>query len=193
MSTNLSQHSRNASTLMLNERPQWLSLLQHQREIGSRHLRDLFADGPLRGQRFTAEAKAAGLYLDYSKQRVTSETLRLLCELAQACELPERIEAMFRGERINRSEDHPALHIALRAPAGNCIKLDGRNVVPEVQSVLARMTIFCERVRSGAWTGHSGKRIRNVVNIGIGGSNLGPEMAFEALRYYSQLDLPFCH
>lgn len=181
-----------ASTVLepaLGDRPQWHLLLQHQREIGSRHLRDFFAEEPLRGERFVAEA--AGLYLDYSKQRINSETLQLLRELAVACGLAERIEAMFLGERINRSENRAALHIALRAPAGSCIEVEGRNVVPEVQAVLARMATFCEQVRSGVWTGYSGKRMRNIVNIGIGGSDLGPVMAFEALRYYSQRGLIF--
>ena len=193
MSTDPRQRGSSASVpvsaLALSDRPQWRSLQQHQREIGSRHLRELFAAEPLRGERFVAEA--AGLYLDYSKQRINSETLCLLRELAAACGLAERIEAMFRGDRINISEQRAVLHAALRAPAGESIRVDGQDVVPEVLAVLKRMTGFCERVRSGAWIGHSGKRIRTVVNIGIGGSELGPVMAFEALRHYSQRDLAF--
>ena len=173
----------------LTERPQWQALQAHQREIGSRHLRDLFAEAPARGEHFNATA--AGLYLDYSKQRVTSETLHLLRELATACELTSHIEAMFCGQRINVSENRAVLHVALRAPADAHFELDGSNVVPEVQVVIARMAAFCERVRIGSWTGHGGKRIRNVINIGIGGSDLGPVMAYEALRYYSKRDLIF--
>ncbi len=171
----------------LMQRPQWQALQRHFGEIGSRHLRQLFAEDPSRGERFTAEG--AGLYLDYSKQRITAETLRLLQELAQACGVPERIEAMFRGERINITEQRAVLHTALRAPAGERILVDGQDVVPEVHEVLERMASFSDRVRSGAWTGHGGKRIRNIVSIGIGGSDLGPVMAFEALRHYSQRDL----
>lgn len=174
-------------TPALRTRPQWHALLQHKCEFGDRHLRDLFAEEPLRGKRLVAEA--AGLYLDYSKQRITDETRRLLCELAIACGLPERIEAMFRGDRINTTEQRAALHIALRAPVGSSIENEGHNVVPQVQAALTRMTDFCERVRSGEWTGHSGKRIRTIVNIGIGGSDLGPVMAYEALRYYAQRNL----
>jgi glucose-6-phosphate isomerase len=149
----------------------------------------LFADDPGRGERFAAEG--AGLYLDYSKHRVTSETLRLLLQLAAECDLRGHIDAMFRGERINVTEQRAALHVALRAPAGTSIVVDGDNVVPQVQAVLERMTDFARRIRGGAWTGHTGKRIRNVVNIGIGGSDLGPVMAYEALRYYSARDMIF--
>jgi len=173
----------------LTERPQWLALQRHCAQIGSRHLRDLFSDAPARGVHFNATA--AGLYLDYSKQRITSETLRLLQELALACGLPAHIAAMFSGDRINRTENRAVLHVALRAPADAQITLDGKNVVPAVHAVLARMASFAARVRDGRWTGHSGKRIRHIVNIGIGGSNLGPVMAYEALRAYSQRDLTF--
>ena len=173
----------------LNGRPQWQALKQHFGEIGERHLRQLFAEEPARGELYVAEA--AGLYLDYSKQRVNGDTLSLLRQLAIACGLPARIEAMFRGERINVTEHRPALQAALRAPSGQRILVDGKNVVPEVHAVLDRMTAFCERVRNGGWTGHSGKRIRNIINIGIGGSDLGPVMAFEALRHYSRRDLVF--
>ncbi len=168
----------------LRARPEWKALQQHCTQIGSRHLREWFAQDPARGERFHAEA--TGLYLDYSKQRISGETLRLLGALADACGLSGRIAAMFRGERINPTEDRAVLHIALRAPRGQRILLDGRDVVPDVHGVLDRMAAFCERVRSGAWTGHGGKRIRNIVNIGIGGSDLGPVMAYEALRQYSQ-------
>ena len=187
MTANLPRVARATPASSLAERPQWRSLQQHVGEIGDRHLRELFAEEPSRGEIFTAEA--AGLYLDYSKQRITAATLRLLRELAGACGLPQRIEAMFRGDRINVTERRAVLHVALRAPAGERILVEGKNVVAEVHAVLDRMTAFAERVRSGAWTGHTGKRIRNVVNIGIGGSDLGPVMAYEALRHYSHRDL----
>jgi glucose-6-phosphate isomerase len=173
----------------LTERPHWHALEQHFEEVKRFHLRDIFAADPSRGERLAAEA--AGWYLDYSKNRVTRETLRLLCELAKACDLPERIEAMFRGDKINVTEQRAVLHIALRAPSGERILLDGKDVVSDVHAVLQRMAAFSERVRSGAWTGHSGKRIRNVVNIGIGGSDLGPVMAYEALRYYGLRGMTF--
>ncbi len=173
----------------LSRRPQWRALQRHAEQQRRHHLRELFAADPARGERLHAEA--AGLYLDYSKQRVTDETLRLLRELADACGLDERIAAMFRGDRINATEQRAALHTALRAPAGERILVDGRDVVPDVHAVLDRMAAFCERVRSGAWTGHRGKRIRNVINIGIGGSDLGPVMAYEALRHHSQRDMIF--
>src|SRR5205823_7106918 len=152
-------------------------------------LRTFCADDPARSERMTAEA--AGVFLDYSKNRVDDETLRLLIELAEQSELRGRIEAMFRGEKINVTEDRAVLHVALRAPRGASIVVDGTNVVREVHAVLDKMTEFCERVRSGAWKGHSGKRIRNVVNIGIGGSDLGPVMAYEALKFYSDRDMTF--
>jgi glucose-6-phosphate isomerase len=170
-------------------RPQWHALQQHRDEVVGSSLRELFEGDPSRGERLVGEA--GGWYLDYSKQRVTGETLRLLRELAEACGLPARIEAMFVGERINLTEQRAVLHVALRAPSGARILADGKDVVPEVHAVLDRMAGFSERVRSGAWTGHGGKRIRNVVSIGIGGSDLGPVMAFEALRHYSQRDLSF--
>src|SRR5206468_2163172 len=142
---------------------------------------------PRRGERLTVDG--VGLYLDYSKHRVTDETLRLLVQLAEQAGLRERIDAMFRGDKINVTEQRAVLHVALRAPRGQSILVDGRDVVPDVHAVLDKMAAFSERVRSGEWTGHTGKRIRNVVNIGIGGSDLGPVMAYEALRYYSQRDL----
>ena len=173
----------------LTQRPQWQALRRHAGQQRQQHLRDLFAADPARGERLHAEA--AGLYLDYSKQRVSDETLRLLRELADACGVNERIEAMFRGDRINTTEDRAVLHVALRAPADARIDVDGRNVVADVHAVLERMAAFAERVRGGAWTGQTGQRIRNVVSIGIGGSDLGPVMAYEALRHYSRRDMTF--
>ena len=167
----------------------WKALEDHQRKMRDVPLRDLFAGDPERGRRLTAEA--AGVFLDYSKNRVTGETLNLLAGLAEQAGLRARIDAMFRGEKINKTEDRAALHVALRAPAGASITVDGKNVVPEVQAVLARMTDFSERVRDGRWLGHTGKRIRNVVNIGIGGSDLGPVMAYEALKHYSERSMTF--
>jgi glucose-6-phosphate isomerase len=152
-------------------------------------LRNLFADDPARGERMTAEA--AGVYLDYSKNRVSAETLKLLIELAQQAGLRARIDAMFRGEKINVTENRAVLHVALRAPKGASIIVDGKNVVPDVHAVLAKMADFANRVRGGQWKGHSGKRIRNIVNIGIGGSDLGPVMAYEALKYYSDRAMTF--
>ncbi|MDE2247208.1 MAG: glucose-6-phosphate isomerase [Xanthomonadaceae bacterium] len=169
--------------------PQWQALQQHASGIGEKHLRELFAGDAHRGERMAVED--VGLYLDYSKQRVDGETLRLLRELAVACELPRHTEAMFNGERINTTEDRAVLHVALRAPAGERILLDGHDVVAPVHAVLDRMAAFAERVRSGEWRGHGGKRIRNVVSIGIGGSDLGPVMAYEALRDYSARGMTF--
>jgi glucose-6-phosphate isomerase len=167
--------------------PAWASLEQHHRKIKDVHLRQLFADDPARGERLTIEA--AGIHFDYSKNRITDETLRLLVQLARESGLAENIEAMFRGERINVTENRAVLHVALRAPRGTTIPYDGRDVVGDVHAVLDKMEAFTARVRSGAWTGHTGKRIRNVVNIGIGGSDLGPVMAYEALRFYSDRSL----
>ncbi len=168
---------------------EWKALEQHHAEIGGTHLRDLFAQDPDRGRRMTVEA--GDLYLDFAKHRVTDETLRLLVALAQRAGLPERIEAMFRGERINTSEDRAVLHVALRLPRGERLVLDGRDVVADVHEVLDRMGDFSDRVRSGSWTGATGRRIRTVVNIGIGGSDLGPVMAYEALRDYADRGLAF--
>ncbi|MEO8810428.1 MAG: glucose-6-phosphate isomerase [Rhodanobacter sp.] len=173
----------------LRRQPAWQALQQHAATLDDRHLRQLFADDPRRGEDFTVED--VGLYLDYSKQRVDAETLRLLRELATACELPQRTEAMFRGERINRTEDRAVLHVALRAPRTEQIVLDGHDVVAEVHAVLDRMADFADRVRDGRWLGHDGRRIRNVISIGIGGSDLGPVMAYEALRDYSKRDMTF--
>jgi glucose-6-phosphate isomerase len=170
-------------------RPAWKALSAHYKQIGEVHLRKLFADDPKRGERFTAEA--AGIFFDYSKNRITDETLKLLLQLAEESGLRERIDAMFRGEKINVSEKRAVLHVALRAPTGEVIKVDGKDVVPDVHAVLDKMAAFCDRVRSGEWKGHTGKRIRNVINVGIGGSDLGPVMAYEALRHYSQRDMTF--
>jgi glucose-6-phosphate isomerase len=166
----------------LTGRKAWKDLLDHHRK-GMPHLRDLFINDAERGARLTVEA--AGLYLDYSKNRITDETLRLLLNLATESGLKERIGAMFSGERINITENRAVLHVALRAPEGSSVVFDGVNVVPQVHEVLGKMTLFADNVRSGSWKGYSGKRIRNIVNIGIGGSDLGPVMAYEALRYYS--------
>ncbi len=177
------------SAMPLRERKAWQALQRHYDEIAGRHLRDLFAEDPGRGERLTAEA--AGIFLDYSKNRVTDETMRLLVELAEESGVTERRDAMFRGEHINVSEDRAVLHVALRMPEGESLIVDGTDVVAEVHEVLGRMRQFANRVRSGEWTGYTGKRIRNIVNVGIGGSDLGPVMAYEALRYYSQRDLTF--
>jgi glucose-6-phosphate isomerase len=167
----------------------WRALEDHQRVMKGRHLRTLFADDPARGERMTAEA--AGVFLDYSKNRIDDETLRLLVELAEQSGLRARIDAMFRGDKINVTEDRAVLHVALRAPRGASILVDGKNVVPDVHAVLDKMADFAQRIRSGQWKGHTGKRIRNVVNIGIGGSDLGPVMAYEALKHYSDRAMTF--
>src|SRR5258705_9295286 len=155
----------------LSERQAWNALAAHHQSVRELHLRKLFADDPKRGERMTAEA--LGLYLDYSKNRITDETLKLLLQLAEECGLRARIDAMFRGEKINLTENRAVLHIALRAPRGTSIVVDGENVVPQVHAVLEKMGGFANRVRSGAWKGHTGKRIRNVINIGIGGAGPG--------------------
>jgi glucose-6-phosphate isomerase len=175
--------------LPLTQRPAWKALRSHHSKIKDLHLRELFARDPERGTRLTAEA--AGIYFDYSKHRVTDETLQLLLELADESGLRERIDAMFRGDKINVTEGRAVLHTALRAPRGRPILVDGVDVVSEVHAVLDKMSAFCERVRGGQWKGHTGKPIRNIVNIGIGGSDLGPVMAYEALRAYSRRDLTF--
>ncbi|NTU62407.1 MAG: glucose-6-phosphate isomerase, partial [Chloroflexi bacterium] len=173
----------------LTQLPAWKALRAHYQAVRDAQLRDLFAADPQRGERLVAEE--VGLYLDYSKQRVTAETMKLLIELANECDLRQKIDAMFRGDKINLTENRAVLHVALRAPRDGVINVDGRNVVPEVHAVLEKMSAFTERVRRGEWTGYTGQRIRNVVNIGIGGSDLGPVMAYEALRHYSQRDLVF--
>jgi glucose-6-phosphate isomerase len=178
-----------SSAQTLTERPAWHALTAHFGSVKNLHLRQLFAEDPRRGERFVAEA--AGIYLDYSKNRITGETLRLLVHLADDCNLRSRISAMFRGEPINSTERRPALHIALRAPLSQRIVVDGINVVPEVHAVLDRMTDFARRLRDGQWRGHTGQKIRNIVNIGIGGSDLGPVMAYEALRHYALREMNF--
>jgi glucose-6-phosphate isomerase len=171
------------------ERKAWQELKRHHAELAGQHLRELFAADPGRGERLTAEA--AGLYLDYSKNRVTDETMRLLVELANESGVPERRDAMFRGEHINVSEDRAVLHVALRMPRTASLVVDGTDVVRQVHEVLDRMADFSNRVRSGEWKGYTGKRIRNVINVGIGGSDLGPVMAYEALRHYATRDITF--
>jgi glucose-6-phosphate isomerase len=173
----------------LRERKAWQALERHHAEIAGRHLRDLFAEDPGRGERLTAEA--AGIYLDYSKNRVTDETLRLLTDLAQESGVPQRRDAMFRGEHINVTEDRAVLHVALRMPATASLTVDGQDVISDVHAVLGRMRDFSRRIRSGEFKGFTGKPIKNVVNVGIGGSDLGPVMAYEALRYYSSREMTF--
>ncbi|MGH2945279.1 MAG: glucose-6-phosphate isomerase [Solirubrobacteraceae bacterium] len=177
------------TTAPLRRRAAWSALEAHHRAIEDRHLRDLFAEDPGRGERLVVEG--AGVLLDYSKNRITDETISLLVALAEESGLPRRIEAMFSGQTINVTEHRAVLHTALRAPRGTRIEVDGKDVVPEVHAVLDRMSDFADRVRGGEWTGHTGKPIRNVVNIGIGGSDLGPVMACEALRHYSRRDIMF--
>jgi glucose-6-phosphate isomerase len=173
----------------LTARPAWMALEAHHKKVRELHLRNLFAEDPKRGERMTAEA--VGIFLDYSKNRVTDETLKLLLQLVEEAGLRARIDAMFRGEKINITEKRAVLHVALRAPRGAAIVVDGENVVPQVHSVLEKMAGFADRVRSGNWKGHTGKRIKNVINIGIGGSDLGPVMAYEALRHYSERSMTF--
>jgi len=181
--------SQSQSAGPLTERNAWKALQRHYEDVRRLHLRDLFANDPGRGQRLTAEA--AGIFLDYSKNRITDETLKLLVNLAEESGLRSRTDAMFRGEKINVTENRAVLHVALRAPEGASIVVDGENVVPQVHAVLDKMSGFSERIRNGDWKGHSGKRIRNVINIGIGGSDLGPVMAYEALKHYSDRAMTF--
>jgi glucose-6-phosphate isomerase len=178
-----------SSNQPLTARPAWKALEAHHQKIRGLHLRQLFTDDPRRGERMTAEA--VGIFLDYSKNRMTDETLKLLLQLAEESGLRARIDSMFRGDKINVTENRAVLHVALRAPKGASITVDGQNVVPQVHAVLDKMADFSDRVRSGAWKGHTGKRIRNVINIGIGGSDLGPVMAYEALKHYSDRTLTF--
>jgi glucose-6-phosphate isomerase len=173
----------------LPRRQTWKALQTHYKSMQAMHLRTLFTEDPQRGGRMTMEA--VGVLLDYSKNRITDETIRLLVELAKESGLPEGIEAMFRGEKINVTENRAVLHVALRAPREASIMVDGENIVRKVHAVLDQMTDFAHRVRSGEWKGHTGKRIKNVVNIGIGGSDLGPVMAYEALKYYSERTMTF--
>jgi glucose-6-phosphate isomerase len=175
--------------ISLKRLPAWKALAEHSKEIGKLHLRELFANDSTRGEKLVAEG--AGLFLDYSKNRVTETTLKLLQQLAQECDLRGRIDAMFRGDKINVTEKRAVLHVALRAPKNATILVDGKNVVPAVHEVLDKMATFSNRIRNGEWVGHTGKRIRNIINIGIGGSDLGPVMAYEALRYYTDRNLTF--
>jgi glucose-6-phosphate isomerase len=176
-------------TQLCTERPAWKALVANHQKIRDLHLRKLFADDPTRGKRMTAEA--VGLFFDYSKNRVTDETLKLLLQLANESGLRARIDAMFRGDKINITENRAVLHVALRAPEGESIVVDGENVVPQVHAVLDKMADFSNRLRTGAWKGYTGKRIRNVINVGIGGSDLGPVMAYEALKHYSDRAMTF--
>jgi glucose-6-phosphate isomerase len=185
----MSKESSVTSKAPVDQSKAWKSLASHSLKLKELHLRDLFKEDPKRGEKMTVEAE--GIYLDYSKNRVTNETITLLLELAEECGLRKHIDAMFRGDKINITENRAVLHVALRAPKGESIVVDGEDVVPAVHEVLDKMTAFCNRVRSGEWKGHTGKKIRNVVNIGIGGSDLGPVMAYEALRFYSQRDITF--
>jgi glucose-6-phosphate isomerase len=187
--TMVAKKSKSTKVRPLTRRSAWKALQTHFKTIRDTHLRTLFEQDPQRGQRMTAEG--AGLFLDYSKNRITEETLSLLLQLAEESALRPRIDAMFSGEKINITENRAVLHTALRAPKDATIVVDGKNVVPEVHAVLDKMTGFANRVRSGEWKGHTGKRIRNVVNIGIGGSDLGPVMAYEALKHYSDRDMAF--
>ena len=189
MPTSVTKVSKSKAVKPLTGLKAWKALKTHHKQIGALHLRDLFAADPKRGEQLTVEA--LGLFLDYSKNRITGETIKLLMDLARESGLQSRIDAMFRGDKINITEGRAVLHVALRAPKGSTIVVDGKNVVPEVHAVLDRMAAFCNRVRTGEWKGHTGKRIRNVINIGIGGSDLGPVMAYEALKHYSDRNLTF--
>ncbi|HEY6388161.1 MAG TPA: glucose-6-phosphate isomerase [Candidatus Acidoferrum sp.] len=189
MATGSTPVTKRQGTEPLTQRKAWKALQAHHTRVKELHLRQLFGDDPQRGERMTAEA--AGLFLDYSKNRITDETLKLLIQLSEESGLRDRIEAMFRGDKINITENRAVLHVALRAPKGASIVVDGTNVVPEVHAVLDKMADFSNRVRSGSWLGYTGRRIRNIINIGIGGSDLGPVMAYEALKHYSDRSLTF--
>ncbi|MGA2349178.1 MAG: glucose-6-phosphate isomerase [Terracidiphilus sp.] len=189
MPTSVTNASNGEFAGPLTQSSAWTALQAHYEQVHNLHLRDLFAADPGRGERLTAEA--VGLFLDYSKNRITDETIKLLVELARESGLQSKIDAMFRGDKINITEGRAVLHVALRAQRGSSIFVDGEDVVPEVYAVLDRMAAFADRVRSGEWKGYTGKRIRNVINVGIGGSDLGPVMAYEALRHYSHRDLTF--
>ena len=186
---NMATEATNQRVEPLLQRKAWQSLRSHYEQVRGRHLRDLFAEEPQRGERLTANA--AGIFVDYSKNRITDETIKLLVQLAEESGLRQRIEAMFRGEKINVTENRAVLHVALRAPKGTSIMVDGKDVVPEVHAVLDKMAEFSNRVRGGEWKGYTGKRIRTVINIGIGGSDLGPVMAYEALKFYSERSMTF--
>ena len=185
----MAAHAETITKRPATKRQAWKDLGAHYKKIREQHLRQLFADDPKRGERLTVAA--VGLYFDYSKNRITDETITLLIRLAEESHLRERIDAMFRGEKINVTEKRAVLHTALRAPRDASIIVDGENVVPKVHAVLDRMADFSNRLRSGEWKGHTGKRIRNVINVGIGGSDLGPVMAYEALKHYSDREMTF--
>jgi glucose-6-phosphate isomerase len=189
MTTVVEKTTKSPSIRSFTRRDAYKALQAHYKQIRTRHLREFFAEDPERGKRFAVEA--VGLFFDYSKNRITDETIQLLVKLADESGLRQRIDAMFRGDKINVTEKRAVLHVALRAPKGTSILVDRKDVVPEVHAVLDRMAAFSDRVRSGEWTGYTGKRIRNVVNIGIGGSDLGPVMAYEALKHYSDRDMTF--
>jgi glucose-6-phosphate isomerase len=189
MATHATPGAQSKNIEPLTRRKAWKALQAHYEQLRGLHLRKLFADDPKRGERMTAEA--AGIFLDYSKNRITDETVKLLIQLAEESGLRSQIDAMFRGEKINFTEKRAVLHVALREPKSTSILVDGENVVPQVHAVLDKMTDFSNRVRSGQWKGHTGKRIRNVINIGIGGSDLGPVMAYEALKHYSERAMTF--
>ena len=189
MATRMKRSSKAPAVKPLARQKAWLALKAHYKKMQASHLRELFEDDPKRAERFTVDA--LGIYFDFSKNRITEKTLKLLLDLARESGLRERIDAMFHGEKINITENRAVLHIALRAPKDSSIVVDGKNVVPEVHAVLDKMSEFCNRVRSGAWRGHTGKRIRNVINVGIGGSDLGPVMAYEALKHYSERSMTF--
>ena len=189
MATRMKRSSKAPTVKPLARRKAWLALKVHHKKMQAIHLRELFEDDPKRAERFAVDA--LGIYFDFSKNRLTEKTLKLLLDLARESGLRERIDAMFRGEKINITENRAVLHVALRAPKDSSILVDGNNVVPEVHAVLGKMSEFCNRVRSGAWRGHTGKRIRNVINVGIGGSDLGPVMAYEALKHYSERSMTF--
>ena len=189
MATQVHTKSANAQASPLSRRASWKALRSHFNKMQNTHLRDLFAEDAKRGEQMTAEG--AGIFLDYSKNRITGETVKLLLDLAEESQLRSRIDAMYSGEKINITENRAVLHVALRAPKGATILVDGVNVVPEVHAVLEKMSGFANRVRSGKWKGYTGKRILNVINIGIGGSDLGPVMAYEALRHYSERSMTF--
>jgi glucose-6-phosphate isomerase len=185
----MAAHAHSVNNRLQSRPSAWKALEAHYKKIRGVHLRDLFANDPTRGERMAAQG--AGIYLDYSKNRITNHTLKLLIDLAEESGLQGRIDAMFRGEKVNLTEKRPALHVALRDPKGAAVFVDGKNVVPRIYAVLDKMKHFCNRVRGGEWTGYTGKRILNVINIGVGGSHLGPLMAFEALKYYSDPSLTF--
>jgi glucose-6-phosphate isomerase len=189
MATTAARATKTAAIQPLLKRKAWKALKLHHKQVQSRHLRDLFEKDPKRGEKYTLEA--LGIYLDYSKNRITEKTLKLLIDLAKESGLQACVDAMFRGDKINITENRAVLHVALRAPKGETMIVDGKNVVPDVHAVLDKMSAFCNRVRTGEWKGCTGKRIRNVINIGIGGSDLGPVMAYEALKHYSDRGMAF--